>query len=131
MNEPWCAGLSTHQEGLIKRAVESTCELCREYTPLSLLQLHSLPPKRKHSDPTPKERERHILVVCEPCHRLIHAEPVGVKKLRARIASRTFNTRREILYALGFIPKSIIPPEDQDFARVYDETLKDISGHYR
>ncbi len=131
MPEPWCAGISPDQESRIKRAVESTCELCREYTPLSLLQLHGVPSKGKHTSPTPKEREQHILVVCEPCHRLIHAEPVPVKKLRARIASRPFGTRREILYALGYLPKSVTPPEDQDLARVYDDTLKDIAGHYR
>ncbi|OPY38278.1 MAG: hypothetical protein A4E35_00701 [Methanoregula sp. PtaU1.Bin051] len=82
-------------------------------------------------DPPPKERERNILIVCEPCHRLIHAEPVPVRKLRARIASRPFGIRREILSALGYVPKSITPPDDQDFARVYDDTLKDFSGHYR
>lgn len=131
MPEPYCEGLSPEQECRIKRAVESTCELCREYTPLSFLVLHGLRKKRGSLDPVPKERERNILVVCEHCHRLIHAEPVPVKKLRARIARRPFAVRKEILLALGYVPKPVTPPDDQDFARVYDETIHYAAGHYR
>lgn len=131
MPEPWCGGIVPEQEERIKRAVESTCELCREYIPRSHLGLHGIRPVKKRMDRDPKARERNILVVCEPCHQLIHAEPVPEKKLRACIASRTFSTRREILAALGYIAKRVVPPDDQDFARVYDDTLKDFSGHYR
>lgn len=111
--EPWCAGIGPEQEERIKKAVEGTCELCREYTPLSLLFLHGFPihGRRRRIDDV-KERERHILVVCEPCHKLIHAEPVPDRKLHALIAKRPYGVRREILSALGYIPKPFIPPED-------------------
>jgi len=99
--------------------------------PLSRLGLHGIPPERKGKAKDPKERERNIIVVCEPCHQLIHAEPVPEAKLRARIAARTFGVRREILAALGYVPKLVIPPDNQDYARVYDDTLKDFSGHFR
>lgn len=115
----------------MKRAVESTCELCREYMPVSDLGFHGIPPVTQGKEEDPKERERNILVVCEPCHRLIHEEPVPEEKLRARIAGRTFAVRREILAALGYVAKPVIPPDDQDFALVYDDTLKDFAGHYR
>lgn len=131
MTEPWCSGISPVQADRIKRAVESTCELCREYMPTTHLMLHGFPPKGGARLPGPKEREQHILVVCEHCHNLIHAEPVPEKKLRALIARRPFGIRHEILLALGYIPKPVIPPDNQDFARVYDDTIKDFSGHYR
>ncbi len=131
MAEPWCDGISPGQEDRIKRAVESTCELCREYLPGHLLTLHGLLPGPQEADPNPKEREQNILVVCEPCHRLIHEETVPVQKLRALLKRRTFTVRREILAALGYVPKSIIPPEGQDFAQIYDDTIRDFSGHYR
>jgi len=131
MPEPWCDGITAAQEDRIKRAVESTCELCHEYTPPSRLSLHGISGPRKKRAPDPKGRECNILVVCEACHRLIHKEPVPVKKLRARISGRPFDVRRQILAALGYVPRPVTPPEDQDFARVYDDTLKDYSGHYR
>jgi len=129
--EPWCEGISQEGEERIKRAVESTCELCREYLPRAGLELHGIPPAIHERDAGPKDRERNILVVCDPCHRLIHAEPVPEEKLRARIAARTFSVRREILSALGYVPRSVTPPDDQDFAQIYDDTLKDFAGHYR
>ena len=110
--EPWCAGIVPEQEERIKKAVESTCELCHEYTPLSLLCLHGFPVHGRKRINDIKERERHILVVCGPCHQLIHAEPVPARKLIARIAKRPFGVKREILSALGYIPKPVIPPED-------------------
>ena len=131
MPEPWCRKISPEQENRLKRAVESTCELCKEYTPVSLLEIHGIPPEKKRAFLTPKECERNILVVCGPCHMLIHQEPVPVHKLRSRIAARPFSVRREILSALGYVPKPVRPPEDQDFAQVYEDTLKDFSGHYR
>ncbi len=131
MPEPWCRGITPGQEERIKRAVESTCELCREYTPMSLLGIHGIPPGKRNVAGNPKELERNIIVVCKPCHILIHTEPVPVKKIRARISSRPFGVRREILLALGYVPKSVTPPDDQDFSQVYSDTLKDFSGHYR
>ena len=131
MPEPWCRGILPVQEDRIKRAVESTCELCREYTPVSLLEIHGIPPEKKRSFLHPKEREHNIVVVCGTCHSLIHREPVPVHKLRSRIGSRSFAVRKAILSALGYVPKPVTPPEDQDFAQVYDDTLKDFSGHYR
>jgi hypothetical protein len=129
--DPWCDGILPDQEARIKRAVENTCELCHEYIPSPLLQLHGLHKPKKEHPPTPKEREKNILVVCEPCHALIHAEPVPEKKIRARIAARPFIVRKEILQALGYSGKPIIPPDDQDYARVYDDTINEFAGHYR
>jgi len=84
--------------------------------PRPALVIHGISPGPEQSDPHPKEREQNILVVCEPCHRLIHEEPVPVKKLRALVARRPFTVRREILKALGYTPKSIIPPDDPEYA---------------
>lgn len=131
MTEPWCRGISPVQEDRIKRAVEGTCELCREYTPCALLGLHGLAVPAGTRNPAPKECERHIVIVCESCHRLIHAEPVPVQKLLALIERRPFEIRRGILRALGYVPQPVTPPDDQDYARVYDETLKNPSGHSR
>jgi len=131
MPEPWCDGLTRDQEVRIRKAVESTCELCREYLPYHNLTFHGIPAKKGRMLPDPRKREQNILVVCEPCHRLIHAEPLPVKKLRARIAARAFHIRQEIRSALGYIPKPIVPPDNQDFARVYDDTIREFAGHYR
>lgn len=130
MAEPRYGGLSPDQEDRIKRAVESTCELCREYMPLSLLMLHELPSRISDRNPC-KEREKNLLVVCGACNRLIREQPVPATKLRARIATRPFGVRREILLALGYVSKAITPPEDPDYPRIYDDTLKEFAGHYR
>jgi hypothetical protein len=123
-------GLTPEQEDRIKRAVESTCELCREYLPFSHLLPHVLRSRHREKN-TCKEREKNLIVVCDACERLITGQPVPEEKLRARIAARPFSVRREILLALGYVPKPISPPEDPDLARVYDDTLKEFAGHYR
>lgn len=131
MPEAWCSGLSQQDEERIKRAVECTCELCCEYKPVSLLTLHGITPGAREPDPNPKDRERNILVVCTDCHRHIHRLPVAKKKLKALIARRRFMKRKEILRALGYIPKPVSPPEDQDFARIYEDSFKSPSAHFR
>jgi hypothetical protein len=132
MQEPWCSDISAGQERQIKRAVESTCELCREYIPLSLLELHGFQSGHKTKNMQPKEQERHILVVCSLCHQLIHEEPVPAEKLRVLINRRPFAVRKEILRALGYIPKPYSPPSDPDIPGIYDETVRNTSaGYYR
>jgi hypothetical protein len=130
MTESWCRGISPGQELQVKRAVESTCELCREYIPLSLLELHGFPPIRRKKNPSQKEREQHILVVCCNCHRHIHDLPVPEERLRALIGRRPFAQRREILQALGYVPKQYVPPENIDLSKVYDETVRNTSSRY-
>ncbi|MCX6687037.1 MAG: hypothetical protein NT112_01425 [Methanoregula sp.] len=130
MTEPWCRGISPLKVQQIKIAVEDTCELCREYTPVPLLELHGIPPGPKPEKPQPKERERNILVVCRPCHRHIHELPVPEKKLRALINKRPFVVRKEILCALGYVPKHYSPPDDVDIARVFEETTRSASSDF-
>jgi hypothetical protein len=132
VTEPWCKGISPQEEEKIKRALESTCELCRDYIPISLLELHGFPEKEKKNNPHPKEREQHILVVCSPCHNLIHEIPVPVEKLRALISRRGFEVRREILQALGYVPRPYSPPDDPDLAIAYEDVVRSSStGYYR
>jgi hypothetical protein len=114
----------------IKIAVEGTCELCREYIPVPLLELHGITPGPEPKKPQPKERERNILVVCSPCHRHIHELPVPEKKLRALVEKRPFGVRKEILRALGYIPKHYMPPDDVDIARVFEETTRNTSSRW-
>lgn len=132
MTEPWCTGISPLEEEKVKRALESTCELCREYIPISLLELHGFPKRRKKNSPHPKEREQHILVVCSPCHHLIHAIPVPVEKLRALIKKRAFAVRMEILKALGYVPRPYSPPDNPDLSTAYEDVMRSSSaGYYR
>jgi hypothetical protein len=131
MPEPWCSGISPGQEERIRGAVECTCELCREYLPGSALTLHGILPGPEKPEPNPKEREQNILVVCHPCHRHIHELPVTKEKLRALIGRRPFATRKDILHALGYVPGPVSPPDDQDLAKVYDDSIKSSSGYHR
>ena len=131
MTEPWCRGILLLNVQQIKIAVEGTCELCREYTPLPLLELHGIPSDQEPQQPQPKERERNILVVCSTCHRHIHELPVPGQKLRALIDRRPFAVRKEILHALGYVPKHYSPPEDIDIARVFEETTRNSPGFNR
>lgn len=130
MPELWCSSITQKQARQIKIAVESTCELCREYTPLTLLELHGIPVNPLPKKPGPKGRERHILVVCSSCHRHIHELPVPEEKLLALIEKRPFVIRREFLQALGYVPKHYSPPEDIDIPRVFDETVRNLSTRF-
>lgn len=131
MPEPWCAGISCSQEERIKRAVENTCELCHEYMASPLLCLHGLSGEKEQKGPSPKERERNVIVVCEPCHRLIHGQPVPQEKLRERISARPFRVRREILLALGYLPKPLAPPDHRDYTRMCADIIEEFAGRHR
>jgi hypothetical protein len=130
MPEPWCSSITKKQVRQIKLAVESTCELCREYIPLTLLELHGIPADPHLKKPGPKDRERHIIVVCSTCHRHIHELPVPEEKLLALIEKRPFAIRREFLHALGYVPKHYSPPEDIDIPGVFDETVRNSSARF-
>jgi hypothetical protein len=119
-----CGGFSPIQAKKIKLAVESSCEMCREYVPLSLLEIHrigSSSPGKAAQGRGPEER---VLVVCPLCHQHIHCLPVPVRRLRALARKRPFHMRRDIRLALGYVPKPYTPPDDQDLAKIYDEALK-------
>jgi hypothetical protein len=132
VTEIWCKGISRRKERQIKIAVEGTCELCREYTPLPLLELHGIACPAEPKKPGPKKREKNILVVCATCHRHIHELPVPNERLRSLIDRRPFALRREILQALGYKPKKYSPPEDTDIARVFEETTRGLfAGNFR
>jgi hypothetical protein len=132
MTEEWCKGISRLKARQVKIAVEGTCELCREYIPIPMLELHGIPSRTEPPRPRSKECERNILVVCPTCHRHIHELPVPEEKLRALIGRRPFAQRREILRALGYKPKKYSPPEDIDIARVFEETTRSPSaGNFR
>ena len=132
VTEIWCKGISRQKERQIKIAVEGTCELCREYTPLPLLELHGIACRTEPGKPGPKEREKNILVVCATCHRHIHELPVPEERLRALIDRRPFALRREILQALGYKPKKYSPPEGTDIGRVFEETTRGLfAGNFR
>jgi hypothetical protein len=123
MPEPWCRGISPAKEKRIKLAVESTCELCREYVPLSLLELHGFPADRVPKRISPKEKERHIIVVCHACHQHIHDLPVPDEKLAFLIAKRPFSVRKEIHRILGYVPKPYSPPNNIDLSQIYEESF--------
>jgi hypothetical protein len=132
MTEAWCKGISPLKGRKIKIAVEGTCELCREYVPVPMLELHGIPSLSEPGKPGPKEREHNILVVCPTCHRHIHELPVPEEKLRAVIGRRPFALRREILRALGYTPKKYSPPDETDVARVFEETTRGLfTGNFR
>jgi hypothetical protein len=113
--------LSPVQESGIKVAVESTCELCREYQPVSLLEIHVI--SRKKYPEMVRDPSARILVICPSCHRHIHLLPVPVKKQRALVQKRAFEVRRDLRKILGYQPKPVTPQEDVGVAQIYEEYL--------
>jgi hypothetical protein len=113
--------LSPVQEKRIKNALESTCELCREYYPLSLLEIHAVTGSRSREKRAEKNPEKRMLVVCPLCHRHIHILPVPVSRQKALIEKRQFTVRKEIRRILGYVPKPYTPPDDADLAKIYEE----------
>jgi hypothetical protein len=100
----------------IKLAVECTCELCREYLPHALLEIHSI-----GRSPRSTARERDLLVVCSHCHRHIHELPVPVSRQRALVRSRSIITRSEIREILRKKFRTYSPPDNFDYEELYRE----------
>lgn len=112
-------GLTRAQERKVKLAVEGTCELCREYFALPLLEIHRI--SRRVYREMGRDPSKRILVVCGPCHEHIHRLPVRVKDQRAMVSRRPYFVRQEIRKALGYTPKPYIPPRDAALSEMYEE----------
>ncbi|MEN6611397.1 MAG: hypothetical protein ABFC24_11185 [Methanoregulaceae archaeon] len=103
----------------IKRAVESTCELCHEYSALSTLEIHRVSSRLYREmirDPSTR-----ILVVCPSCHCHIHRLPVRVRDQRAIISLRSFFVRRDLRKILGYREKTYMAPDDTDLSQIHPD----------
>jgi len=130
MPEADCKGINPVQAQKIKIAAESTCELCREYHPVSLLEIHMI--SRRIYREMVRDPSARILVVCEPCHRHIHKLPVLVKKQRAIVKDRPFHMRQDMRRVLGYKPKPYLPPDTIDLAQIYEDYFNRIPpGSFR
>jgi hypothetical protein len=130
MPECSCMGITLVKEENLKTAVENTCELCHDYYPPSLLEIHVIsrrPTKEMKRDPSTR-----ILVVCELCHTHIHTLPVPVAKQRAVVKNRSFYVRQDIRKILGYMPKPYQAPDDIDLYVILEENFgRGSPGPYR
>jgi len=111
-------GIGPEEERQLKKAVESTCEVCGSYTPLSFLEIHLI--SRRRTKAVMRDPSLRILVVCRDCHTRPHTIPVSVKMQRAVAGSRNFFVRKDLRKVLGYIPAPYRPPEDQDLGEIYE-----------
>jgi len=129
---PGCSvtNLTPLQEENLKTAVENTCELCHEYFPSSLLDIHLIsrrPTKEMKRDPSTR-----ILVVCGLCHAHIHRLPVPTAKQRSLVKNRLFYIRRDMRKIVGYTPKPYQAPDDIDLYVILEENFGHGSpGPYR
>jgi hypothetical protein len=114
MHESQRMGIDPAMEKNLKTAVENTCELCREYFPEPLLEIHKIPYRRNRKQA--RDPSVGILVVCRLCHEHIHTLPLPVKKQDAIVKKRSFYVRRDIRRVLGYTPKPYSPPENTDLS---------------
>jgi hypothetical protein len=119
MPPPEYPDLSPVQERKLKLAVEGNCELCSEYFALSFLEVHRI--SRRQYREMVRDPSTRVLVVCRLCHDHIHRLPVPVKQQRAIVSRRSFFIRRDIRKALGYQPKPYTPPDNPDFAQMYED----------
>jgi len=122
MTEASGIGIGPDEEKRIKVAVESTCELCGTYMPLSLLGVHRISCRQSRSEK--EDRSLCILVVCPDCHRQIHTIPVPVKVQRFISGSRNFFVRRDMRKIFGYRSKPYAPPGDIDLSEIYENEFK-------
>jgi hypothetical protein len=109
MPDPECPRLSPEQERAVKRAVESTCELCNGYCAPGLLDIHRIS-HRKYREMI-RDPSTRILVVCLACHARVHRLRVRVKDQRAVVACRPFTVRQDLRRALGYRSRPYNVPE--------------------
>ena len=114
-----CPGLTPFQKRNVKRAVEGTCELCREYFALPLLFVHRV--SRRLYREMVRDPSARILMVCGPCHEHIHRLPVRVRDQRAIVARRPYGVRQDLRRAVGYIPKPCSPPKTPPASEMYEE----------
>lgn len=130
MRETDCRKLSFRQDEKLKIAVEQTCELCRDYHPSALLEIHLI--SRRLYKEMIRDPSARILVVCQSCHNHIHRLPVPVGKQRAIVKERSFFIRRDLRRILGYTPKPYKAPDDINIALIYDEYMgRNPWGSYR
>jgi hypothetical protein len=110
--------IGPEQRKMVIIGAESTCELCGEYIPASLLERYRIPgsPTIQESD----NPQRGLLVLCHSCH--LHAHNVPLPRVRQQelARKREFNIRKEMRKIPGYRPKPYIPPDETDWERLYN-----------
>lgn len=117
---PEIDGVKRKQVALV---LECTCELCREYRPWTLLELHAV--EWRHG--TTHDPQRGMLLVCDLCHRHLHELPVSPERQHRRIWKRSPLVRQELRRILGHSPRKYSPPDDFDYAELY-QSLFDLGS---
>lgn len=103
-------------------AAESTCELCGEYLPVQCLELHRIPGSQKMG--VANDPQRGLLVLCHPCHVLVHSLPLPRERQRVLVGKRDFYCRRDMRRILGYRQKPYRPPEETDWERLYNSVFE-------
>lgn len=119
MTETGSLRIGPGEERQLKAAVESTCEVCGTYTPISFLEVHLI--SRRRIGAEKRDPSLRLLIVCPDCHRKLHTLPVPKKIQRAVAAGRNFYIRRDLRKVLGYQPAPYRPPEDQDLGEIYED----------
>ena len=130
MQETCSSIINPRQEEKVKIAVENTCELCHEYHPSSVLEIHLI--SRRCYKEMRRDPSTRILIVCPPCHIHIHHLPLPVGRQRTIVQGRSFFIRRDLRQVLGYIPKPYQAPDDINLYVIYEEYMgRSSPGSYR
>lgn len=130
MPETCCTGINAMQEQKIKNAVENSCELCHEYHPSALLEIHLI--SRRFYKEMIQDPSTRILIVCQPCHTHIHRLPLPIGRQRVIVKGRSFFIRRDLRRVMGYRPKPYQAPDDINLYVIYEEYMGRASpGSYR
>jgi hypothetical protein len=116
-------GINGVKRKQVALALEFTCELCREYRSLAFLELHAV----EWRYGTAHDPQRGLLLVCNLCHCHIHELPVSLERQHRRIWKRSPLVRQELRRILGHSPRKYSPPDDFDYAALY-QSLFDLGS---
>ena len=120
--------LAPVKEKRIKLAAGSRCELCHGEYPLAGLEIHFI---RGEGEPGPDSRsdlQRHILVLCTPCHRDVHRHGVSAPEQREILRCRVPAVRRALRAILRYRPVPYAPPAEEDLAGKFETVSHDHWG---
>lgn len=112
---PQLLRINTTTEKQIKLVARCVCELCEGSFSPDSLDLHHVPSNDV------QDKQRCFLILCNLCHRHVHAMPLAVEEQIMRVDRRPYSLRKMIRKLLGYQLNPYTPPDTPDLAKIYED----------
>jgi len=109
------------RERAVKKLLEGRCEWCDEKFAAPRLELHRILPEPGQRTPESPDPQKRFLLLCRQCHRDVHQIPLPRHLQKDLVRNRPPEIKKALRIVFDYTPKPYEPPDNADFAEIYEE----------